>query len=132
MDVRRLPAVALMAAVVLLVAPTAASAGPAGPVWGSVPSPNRGAEANALLDLDIVAADDIWSVGEYSAGRPPTATGRATQAQHWDGTGWHLVPTPNPSFEGIDLATLQGVSGVATTSGRSGTARISAACGVAP
>lgn len=34
------------------------------PVWGSVPSANRGNQANALLGTHIIGAEDVWAVGE--------------------------------------------------------------------
>src|SRR5581483_3103344 len=57
---------------------------------------------------------DIWAVGEFNPGVPPTETGRRTLAEHWDGTAWRIVPTPNPSWTGLDLATLEAADKVAT------------------
>lgn len=115
---RRTPWMLSVATVLALAAPAPATADvgaidPTLPVWGSVPTPNRGPLANALLGIDVIAADDVWAVGEYNSGVVPTATGRRTLAQHFDGTRWRLVPTPNPSFGGIDFANLEAVSGVA-------------------
>lgn len=104
---------AVTAAVTILLPVAAVAAAPDLPVWGSVPSRDRGPDENALLDIDIISADDIWAVGEYNSGVPPTETGRRTLAQHWDGERWRLVRTRNPSFEWMDFANLEGVSGVA-------------------
>lgn len=101
----------IVLAVLLPVAP-AAAAGPQLPVWGSVPSPNRNDMTNTLLGVGIIDAADVWAVGQYNSGVVPTATGRRTLAVHWDGTRWRNVPTPNPSFPGLDLARLSGVSGL--------------------
>ncbi|MGH8008784.1 MAG: hypothetical protein ACREQ3_17480, partial [Candidatus Binatia bacterium] len=48
------------------------------PVWGLVPSPNRGPLANTLKGIAAVSTNDIWAVGEFNPGIPPTATGRRT------------------------------------------------------
>src|SRR5436853_424876 len=64
---------------------------------GVVPSPNRGAHESELAGLSVLAPDDIWAVGRYNSGRPPTVTGRDTLSLHWDGTSWGIVPTPNPT-----------------------------------
>lgn len=39
-----------------------------------------------------VSANDVWAVGQTTA-----ATGFQTLAEHWDGTAWTVVPTPNPA-----------------------------------
>jgi hypothetical protein len=75
--------------------------------WGQVPSPNRGSKENELAGLAVVASDDIWAVGRYNSGRPPTATGRDTLALHWNGSAWSIVPTPNPTWSGADFFTLE-------------------------
>jgi hypothetical protein len=40
-----------------------------------------------------VSGSDVWAVAS-----PTSMNGRSrTLAEHWDGTGWSSVPTPNPS-----------------------------------
>jgi hypothetical protein len=79
------------------------------PNWDVVPSPNQGNRQNVLKGISAVSASDIWAVGEYNPGVPPTETGRRTLTQHWDGATWQIVPSPNPSWPGLDLATLEDV-----------------------
>ncbi len=43
------------------------------------------------------AANDVWSVGSRGL---VTTTHEATLIEHWDGTAWSLVPSPNPSQVG--------------------------------
>ena len=86
-----------------------------GAAWGVVPSPNRGIHENELAGLAVIAPDDIWAVGRYNSGRPPTATGRDTLALHWDGTAWAGVPTPNPTWSGADFFTLEDADAVSST-----------------
>lgn len=83
--------VALMLTVLLTVRAESMSA-----VWGIVESPNQGTRDNALLGLAINTPDDIWAVGEWNPGVPPTATGRRTLIEHWDGESWRVIPSPNP------------------------------------
>jgi len=83
--------------------------------WGEVPSPNNGTKENELAGLAIVGSDDIWAVGRYNSGRPPTVTGRDTLALHWDGIAWAIVPTPNPIWSGADFFTLEDAAAVSPT-----------------
>ncbi len=83
--------------------------------WGVVPSPNRGNLDNELKGLATVSATDAWAVGEYNPGVPPTVTGRRTLIEHFDGSSWTLAPSPNPSWSGMDLATLEDVDAVSAT-----------------
>jgi hypothetical protein len=86
------------------------------PPWGVVASPNQGDLDNALKGISGVAADDLWAVGEYNPGLPPTATGRRTLVEHWDGSQWSIVPSPNPAWPGMDYATLEDVVALSPTS----------------
>lgn len=95
----------------LLLPAAGAAAGSSLPVWGSVPTPNRSEQDNVLLGIDIIDPTDIWAVGEYDA-KPLDGTAERTLAMHWNGARWQLVPTPNPSFSGLDFANLEDVSGI--------------------
>jgi hypothetical protein len=100
----------------ILAAVPAAVAGQELPPWGVVASPNQGDLDNALKGIGGVAANDLWAVGEYNPGVPPTATGRRTLIEHWDGTQWSIVPSPNPTWPGLDYATLEDVVALSPTS----------------
>jgi hypothetical protein len=57
-----------------------------------VSSPNASGVDNALSDVTVLSATDAWAVGEY------TLDGYAavrTLIQHYDGTAWTTVPSPN-------------------------------------
>src|SRR5687767_1162768 len=61
-----------------------------------------------LNDVDALAPDDVWAVGEYydeNNYTPDTAL-----AMHWDGTQWSILPTPPTGQRGR----LLGVEMVAT------------------
>src|SRR5690349_14028338 len=62
-------------------------------VWNIVPSPNPlGTVYNPLNGVATVAENDVWAVGE--AQLPNSAS--QTLTQHWSGTAWSIVPSPNP------------------------------------
>src|SRR5712692_10697536 len=110
---KRLAVLLAVAAAVLMAAPPGLAL-EEGAAWGVVPSPNRGTHENELAGLAAIASDDIWAVGRYNSGRPPTVTGRDTLALHWDGTAWAGVPTPNPTWSGADFFTLEDADAVSS------------------
>ncbi len=71
--------------------------------WSLVDSPNPPPHAEAALHHVTVLSDtDAWAVGYYV-----TATGiigfRNTLIEHWDGTAWQIVPSPNVGSDDNDL-----------------------------
>jgi hypothetical protein len=62
--------------------------------WSHVPSPNPNPEnRNELRAVAAVASDDVWAVGNYESS---TVLGGATLIEHWNGSEWSVVPSPNP------------------------------------
>jgi len=59
--------------------------------FNAVASPN-GSGNNYLVSTSAVNANDIWSVGNSTNPGPTDQT----LAEHWDGTSWSIVATPNP------------------------------------
>src|SRR5438034_6866374 len=60
--------------------------------WEVVPSPNAGRQANSLSSVAAVADNDVWAVGwAFSA----QLNAYRTVTQHWNGTRWSLVRSPN-------------------------------------
>ena len=77
-----------------------------GTTWTRVKSPNAGQPAGGdLSGVAALAADDVWAVGGYGQGAP----GR-TLIEHWDGSTWTVVPSPN---KGAFPNSLSGVTAVA-------------------
>jgi hypothetical protein len=60
--------------------------------WTVVPSPNGGdsLDSNYLRGVVAVATDDVWAVG-YRFDQ----SSEVTLTEHWDGTEWRIVPSPN-------------------------------------
>jgi hypothetical protein len=111
-------ATCLLALVVRVEPSQAAFAGEAsttcGPSWVTVPS---SAEVRDPRAIAPIASNDIWIVGN----RARSGTSRSTAAEHWDGSSWALVPTPNVEREsiltGADALSTNAVWAVGYTSG---------------
>ncbi len=71
--------------------------------WSRVPSPSPGGGAT-LTGVCAVTARDVWVVGSYIR---PQSHVRVTLIEHWDGTAWTQMPSPNM---GSDYNILSGVS----------------------
>src|SRR5262249_2642543 len=73
-------------------------------------TPNQGVGDNRLLDVVAVSTSDIWAVGSY---RPiDITTPWRPLVEHWDGTGWGLMPSPN---QGAGDNVLYGLAAVTAT-----------------
>ncbi|SRR6266700_4178832 len=59
-------------------------------VWSSVPSPNVGTSTNFLNGVAAISIQNVWSVGAYGNGH-----GGLTLVEHWNGTQWNVVASPN-------------------------------------
>src|SRR6266702_703943 len=81
------------AAMLLLLLSSGAQASAAPGSFVVVSSPNQGSGSNQLLGIGLITATDVWSVGIYNAGF--NANSERTLAQHWDGSRWTIVTTPN-------------------------------------
>ncbi len=63
------------------------------PQWTVVDSPNGGAGDNELRAVTAISSSDIWAVGYYGTNQ----AGFQSLTEHWDGSTWSVVPSPNPS-----------------------------------
>ncbi len=84
-----------------------------GASWTVVPSPNVGGEvSDQLFSVTAVAPNDLWAVGNYAPPGPPCGVDPAyTLIEHWNGTSWSIVPSPNVNA-GTDVNQLVGVTDV--------------------
>ena len=89
--------------------------------WREVPYPTTGYVPEAALHgqdprqvfvrltaVTALSAHDIWAVGNYDNGKPP----KHTLTEHWNGTSWMVVASPNV---GTDLNSLESVARVPGT-----------------
>ena len=58
--------------------------------WSLVRSPNATNGYNFLNGVGVVAANDVWAVGQAANGSI-----YSTMIQHWNGTVWSIVSSPN-------------------------------------
>ncbi len=73
-----------------------------GTQWRQIPSPNvaDGLYSQALESVVALASDNVWAVGYYRVGNV-----HHTLIEHWDGTQWSIVPSPDsPSGSGSLLS----------------------------
>src|SRR5215467_5097227 len=94
---------ATAAATILIGASAAPASAPAGG-WSITPSPNPRVPTGQLFWVSCPTAHSCMAVGTYVK-----ASGIGVNlAEQWNGTSWHILPTPNPS--GIALSGLLGVA----------------------
>ena len=63
-----------------------------GTQWTLISSPNTGFAGNVLYGVVAISTNNAWAVGEYYTG---VNTVYHTLIQHWDGTHWSIVSSPN-------------------------------------
>jgi hypothetical protein len=107
--------IGLLAGLVLLLAsqgglgrPASAQAVTCGTEWSVAPSPNAGSAFDELRGVSAASASDAWAVG--SSVDAATFVSR-TLTEHWDGSAWTLVPSPNRANQGNVLRATAAVSG---------------------
>jgi len=77
-----------------------------GSQWTLVPTPNPQAGGNYLSSVVALSSTDAWAVGGSFSG-----TGAAlTLVEHWDGTQWSVVNSPNPGTGYNDLMGMAALS----------------------
>jgi photosystem II stability/assembly factor-like uncharacterized protein len=77
--------------------------------WSVVTSPNPGSNYDILDGVTAVSASDVWAVG-YDSNAGGVAQ---TLTEHWNGSRWSVVTSPNPGS--VDN-TLFGVAAISASS----------------
>ncbi|MGI8589031.1 MAG: S-layer homology domain-containing protein [Chloroflexia bacterium] len=72
--------------------------------WRRVPTPKPATIGNGLRAIGGLSPNDIWAVGSSHTSNNYV---ERTLAEHWDGSSWSLVPSPNV---GNDNSVLDGVA----------------------
>lgn len=80
-----------------------------GSQWSIVASPNEGKYPNSLKSVTAVSSDNVWAVGVY---QPKGIYNRfyQTLTEHWDGSSWSVVPSPNVGSYSNTLISVAAVS----------------------
>lgn len=79
-----------------------------GTQWTLIQSPNGLAGSSMLTAVSAVSSHDVWAVGIQNNGNG--VTGNSTLIEHWDGSKWSVVPSPNASTEGDELYGVAAIS----------------------
>jgi hypothetical protein len=66
-----------------------------GTSWKGAKTPSVGNGANQLNGVLALAPNDVWAVGFSTPEPPPTEDATLTLIEHFDGTSWTVVPSPN-------------------------------------
>ena len=83
-----------------------------GSSWTLFSTPTLGTGGREMNGADGVATDDVWAVGAYAA----TGANRyKTLVEHWDGSKWQVVTSPNVGGS-TTLNTLTSVDALSRTS----------------
>lgn len=77
--------------------------------WSIIPSPNPGYSTSEFFGVDALSSNDVWAVGyrDIISGGYGIAQ---TLIEHWDGTQWSVVPSPNVGSGNNHLRDVAAVS----------------------
>jgi len=85
-----------------------------GSQWSLLPAPvTIGGSGNFVDDIEAIAADDIWFVGDWLELPPTSAAEKRALAMHWNGSSFTIHPTPffnNAPVGGHGLTAVSAVS----------------------
>jgi hypothetical protein len=79
-----------------------------GSAWTVIPSPGNTAVNSVLDGVTVTGTNQAWAVG--TVGCP--ADQSRTLTEHWDGSAWSVVASPNGGVTGNHFSTLQAVTAV--------------------
>lgn len=80
-----------------------------GSQWKVVASPNVKASSNHLGGITAISAHDVWAVGQY--GDSDKGAGETkTLVEHWNGSRWSIVASPNIPATNNGLESVSGTS----------------------
>lgn len=80
-------------------------------VWTQVTSPIVGQGDNVLAALAATSSSDVWAVGQFAPNSNVNTT--RTLTQHYDGTSWSVVASPNSGSLANSLFSVAANSGKA-------------------
>jgi hypothetical protein len=79
-----------------------------GTTWTAVSSPNGCCGYNSLNGVVALAPDNVWAAGWYSQ-NPNDTRPQLTLIEHWNGTEWQIVPSPNFGQPGKYSSRFRGI-----------------------
>ncbi|MGB8344370.1 MAG: hypothetical protein WCD86_05770 [Ktedonobacteraceae bacterium] len=79
-----------------------------GQQWSVVSSPNpTGATNNHLVTASATSANDVWAAGYYF---DTTTNTNEPLIEHWDGTSWSIISSPNTGTPNNLIAAITAIS----------------------
>ena len=86
-----------------------------GTKWKTVPSPSVGSGASELNGVVALAPNDVWASGFSTPVAPPKQAATLDLMEHWDGSSWSVVTSPNVGPKSIYQSNrLEGITAVAS------------------
>ena len=79
-----------------------------GSQWSIVPSPNVGSNGNVLIGVTVLSERNIWATG-FAINSNNI---QQTLIEHWNGTRWSVVASPNVGSNGSGLTTVSAISAI--------------------
>jgi hypothetical protein len=76
-------------------------------------SPNQGTSNNDLLGVAAVSASNAWAAGYYQSGT--CVCNQRTLTEHWNGSSWTIISTPNAGTSFGDYDVLKGITAVSAS-----------------
>src|SRR5450759_2033338 len=77
-----------------------------GTQWKTVAHPNPSTTSNFLYHVVALSGSDVWAVGRYT----DSNFNQLTLIEHWNGTTWKVVASPNPSASFNTLSSITAIS----------------------
>ncbi len=81
-----------------------------GSSWAKSSAPVPAGQGGGIFDVSCLNGTNCWGVGTVINETEGTGNPSGTLIEHWDGTAWSIVPSPNPSDANVAGALLQSVS----------------------
>lgn len=66
-----------------------------GSTWTVMKPPARGTGSSILYGVVAPAPNDAWAIGLSTPQGPPAESPTITLIEHWNGSAWQIVPSPN-------------------------------------
>ena len=82
-----------------------------GAAWSVVATPDVGSSGSFLQSVAAAASNDVWAVG-YSIST--AASANQTLIEHWNGSAWSVVPSPNAGGTGVNNQ-LNGIAALSSS-----------------
>ena len=76
-----------------------------GQVWKQVAVPLIAGDQTTLWSVNALGPRNVWIAGDSTTGGLPTL---APLIEHWNGSKWHITPTPNAGMYGSEFFGISG------------------------